>query len=133
MFSLRKIGLLTDSEEGARALFQKLVLHLVKLKLRNAKEIRPCPGDWGIDVIVGELTIGACLIWQAKYFPNGVRDSQKAQIRDSFEQVVKKSKEKKFHITRWYLCIPCSLSGPETVWWEKWKKTKTKETEIEKA
>lgn len=130
MSYLRQLRINSRSEAGARASFQKLILYIVKLKNRNAKEIRPWPGDWGIDVIVGEFTSGTCLIWQAKYFPRSVGAPQKAQIRDSFSQLVEKSKEKRFDVKNWYLCIPVALSPPETVWWEKWRKKKTKETGI---
>lgn len=131
MSSLRQLEINSGSVEGARVAFQRLILHLVKLKNRNAREIRPCPGDWGIDVIVGEFASGACLIWQAKYFPNGVGDPQKAQIRDSFSQLAEKSKKKRFDVHKWYLCVPCALSAQETMWWEKWREKKTKETGIE--
>lgn len=68
------------SEEGARVLFQRLIASLVRLKYKDAREIRPSPGDWGIDVLVGKLT-GMSLIWQVKYFIDSVGDSQKKQIR----------------------------------------------------
>lgn len=131
MSLLRKLEINAGSEEGARPIFQKLILHLVKLKHKNARGIRAAPGDWGIDVFVGRFTSGTCLIWQAKYFVRGIGDSQKKQIRESFSQLVKKSKEKKFCINVWYLCVPCTLSGPETKWWENWSTNKTKETGIE--
>lgn len=109
------------SEDGARQLFQRLVASLVRLRYKDAREIRPCPGDWGIDVLVGELT-GVSLVWQAKYFIDGLGDPQKAQIRESFDQLMSRSKEKHFAVDVWSLCVPCSLSPDETRWWEKWKK-----------
>lgn len=114
------------SEEGARILFQNLVSSLVRVKYKDARQIRPSPGDWGIDVLVGELS-DYCLVWQAKYFINSVGDSQQKQIRESFEQLMLKSKENNFKVKIWTLCIPCSLSPKETKWWEGWsKKSSTK-------
>ena len=130
MINIRQLEIRAGTEEGARTLFEKLIVHLMKVRYKDAKLIRSARGDWGIDAISGELSSGTCIIWQAKYFINGINDSQKEQIRDSFKQVLKKSKEKGFKINTWYLCIPCSLSPEETKWWESWHKKKTKETNI---
>ena len=77
MINFRQLEINTGSEEGARSQFQKLIAQIVKLKHNDAKEIRAAPGDWGIDVYIGTLTSGSCLVWQAKYFMNGIGDSQK--------------------------------------------------------
>jgi hypothetical protein len=126
MLDLRQLEIHAGSKEGARPLFQKLILHLVKLKHRNARDIRPAPGDWGIDVLLGELTSGPCLVWQVKYFPDGIGKVQKREIGESFEQLVEKSKSENFKVNIWYLCVPCALSAPETKWWERWQKEQTK-------
>jgi hypothetical protein len=130
MIDLRQLEINAGSKEGARPLFQKLVLHLVKLKHKNARDIRPAPGDWGIDVLLGELTSGPCLIWQVKYFPDGIDDAQKQEIRKSFRQVYDKSVSEKFKVNIWYLCVPCILSTKETQWWEKWQKEQSEQTGI---
>jgi hypothetical protein len=117
-------------EEGARKLFQSLIADLIALKNKNAKEIRPSPGDWGIDVLVGDFTSGSTLIWQSKYFPTGIGKSQRDQIEDSFKTLVGKSKEKGFKVDGWCLCLPCDLSAEETLWWEGWSHKKNAETGI---
>jgi hypothetical protein len=122
MIDLTQLERNAGSKEGARPLFQKLVLHLIKLKYGNARDIRPAPGDWGIDVLLGELTSGPCIIWQVKYFPDGIGKAQQQEIRDSFKQVLGKSQSENFNLNVWYLCVPCVLSGPETKWWEKWRR-----------
>ena len=129
MIDLRQLEI-RAGEAGARELFPKLISNLVALKHKNAKTIRPCPGDWGIDVLVGELTSGSCLIWQVKYFSNGIKKPQKEQIEESFEQLVKKSSEKSFKVDAWHLCLPCNLSAEELRWWETWSKKKKDETGI---
>jgi hypothetical protein len=130
MIDLRQLEIYAGSKEGARPLFQKLILQLVKLKHRNARDIRPAPGDWGIDILLGELTSGPCLIWQMKYFPDSIGKAQKQEIRDSFKQVFDKSASENFKVDVWYLCVPCVLSAPETQWWEKWEKEQTALTGI---
>jgi len=110
----------SGSEEGARILFQRLISSLVHLQYKDAREIRPAPGDWGIDILVGKLTVKS-FIWQAKYFLDGLGDSQKDQIRKSFNQLMTKAKENNFVVDVWTLCIPCSLSPEENQWWENWK------------
>ena len=128
--NIRQLEIQAGTVEGARTLFEKLIVHLMKVQYKDAKRIQSERGDWGIDAIKGELSSGTCIVWQAKYFINGIDEPQKKQIRNSFEQVVKKSKEKGFKINTWYLCIPCSLSPEATKWWESWHKKKTKETNI---
>jgi hypothetical protein len=130
MINLRQLEVDSGSVEGARSLFQKLILHLVKLKHKTAQDVRPCPGDWGIDVLVGQLTSGTCLIWQVKYFMDGIDDGQKTQIKDSFKQLIEKAQKEKFKVDVWYLCVPCVLSNKEIKWWETWGAEKTAETNI---
>jgi hypothetical protein len=130
MLNLKQLEVDSGSVEGARASFQKLVVHLVKLKHGNAIEVQPAPGDWGIDVLVGTLTSGTCLVWQAKYFMDGIKAPQKEQIDASFEQLVEKSKEQQFKVDAWQLCVSCALSPQAIKWWENWKKKKTAETGI---
>jgi len=117
------------SEDGARVLFQRMIASLIRIKFKDAREIRPCPGDWGIDVIVGELT-GVSMVWQAKYFIDGVGDVQKKQIRGSFKTLMTKAEENTFTLELWTLCLPCNLSTDETKWWEGWKKKNEKKYNV---
>ena len=78
------------------------------------------PGDWGIDVLVGDLN-GSVSVWQAKYFVQGVDSSQKNQIRLSFASAVRAAAKHGYVLDRWMLCIPASLDGPTTQWWQGWQ------------
>ncbi len=78
------------------------------------------PGDWGIDVLVGDLN-GRITAWQAKYFVNGVGRSQQQQIRDSFATVIAKAAEHGYTLERWVLCVPASMDTRTTQWWQAWK------------
>ncbi len=130
MRSFRQLEVDSGGIEGARAKFQKLAAQVVKLKHKDAVEVLAAPGDWGIDVLVGTLTSGTCLVWQAKYFMDGVKMIQRKEIDDSFAQLVKCSAEKEFKVDAWELCVPCCLSPPAITWWEKWKKIHADSTNI---
>ncbi len=129
MINLRRLEI-DSGEAGARDKFERLIGRLMKIRYPSASEIRPNPGDWGIDIYVGKFTSGRISVWQAKYFPKGIDDSQKDQIRTSFKQILDMSKVKGFKVKAWNLCIPCTLSGDEKIWWETWQKEKRKETNI---
>lgn len=62
------------------------------MKMLDAKS-----GDWGLDVIVGEID-EVISVWQAKFFIDGVGETQKEQIRESFKQVMKKAGEEGFTV-----------------------------------
>ncbi|MCU0849722.1 MAG: hypothetical protein MUC80_00405 [Candidatus Thermoplasmatota archaeon] len=130
MINLRTLENEPGGKEGARPLFERMIRHLLKIKHGDVTGIRPAPGDWGIDVIKGDFTTGNTMIWQVKYFVEGIGKSQKDQIRNSFEQVIKKAKLENFEIRVWTLCIPCLLSAKEKKWWEQWSKEKSNETQI---
>lgn len=109
------------TEAGARDKFEKICIEIFQEKFGPAaKEVEPSPGDDGIDVIVGDLT-DKPLIYQCKFFINGVGESQKQQIRESFKTVISKHP----NISSWYLCVPVGLNIQELQWWSTWK-SKTK-------
>jgi len=130
MINLKQLEIAAGSEEGARTLFEDMLSQLLKVKYPDAHRIRPSRGDWGIDIIHGELSSGTCVIWQAKYFMHGIGDSQRRNILDSFNTVIKASKTHDFKVNVWYLCVPCDLSTEEHKWWEKWSKSESKSTSI---
>ena len=101
----------------------------MKVRHRGARRVAANPGDWGLDIIVGELTedAQAIAIWQAKFFIDGVEATQQGQIRDALKQVMAKANEEGFRVESWTLCIPVSLDAAMTSWWDGWKKRKEKE------
>jgi hypothetical protein len=92
----------------------------------TATDVRPDPGDWGIDVFVGSL-VDRISIWQSKYFYTEIGNSQKAQIRESFASAMKHAEDEGYEVESWTLCVACELSAPERRWWD------TKKREWEKA
>jgi hypothetical protein len=115
------------TEEGARVRFAQLVVDVVKVLHGNVRDIRANPGDWGIDAFVGTLDEGeSVMVWQSKFFINEVAKAQQTQIDESFASCMKAA-EREGHVVRaWTLCIPRSMDGPTTKWWEGWRKEQEK-------
>lgn len=116
----------TGSVDGARADFEQMMTQLVAAVLPGVRSITANPGDWGIDAFVGSLAGSSVAIWQAKYFIDGVDDSQKKQVRESFASAVKAAADNGYTLDSWVLCIPASMDAPTTKWWDGWKSRQSK-------
>lgn len=127
--SFRAHDVRTGTVDGARADFQQMVVQLVGARYRGARSIKPNPGDWGIDCFTGQLD-GVIVVWQAKYFPDGVTKSHQQEIRDSFSAAVTAAQREGFAIQRWILCVPSSMDAPTAKWWDGWRKRQERETGI---
>lgn len=104
---------------GARDKFEDLAAHLVKAHEPRADKVRIHQGDGGIDVYVGEVSDPSGIeVYQCKFFAQGLKDSQKAQIRNSFKQCHENTN---FKLKKWTLCLPIDLSMEEKIWFENWK------------
>lgn len=94
--------------EGARKYFEQFVFEFLRIKYdfhSSIKQVREAPGDWGIDVIRGNFN-DQNIIWQCKFFLDKIGQTQKGEIRKSYESVLKKSREKKSllsYLFIWYL------------------------------
>lgn len=119
----------SGGKEGARTTFQRLIAQLVALSYKGVKMLDAKSGDWGLDVIVGEID-EILSVWQAKCFVDGVGETQKNQIRESFSQVMKKAQEEGFSVDVWTLCIPVDLDPDVLKWWTGWKKRLEKEHDV---
>jgi hypothetical protein len=117
----------TGSKDGARARFQQLIAQLVRLKYPVVRQVEPHPGDWGIDAFVGELN-GKMVVWQSKFFIDGIAKDQEGQIREAFNSAVSKAKEHGYRLSGWVLCIPVHMDPEATKWWDGWKRRKSGET-----
>jgi hypothetical protein len=113
-------------EEEARARFERMVSACVRLQHPTVRNLRPAPGDWGIDAFIGDLD-GRISVWQAKFFINSIANTQQRQIRDSFAQLMGKAAEESFAVEFWMLCIPILLSAEEAKWFDAWRKRRQKE------
>ncbi len=102
-------------EAGARDIFEKICIELFQKTFENAYAVQASPGDDGIDVLVGDLT-GEISVYQCKYFIDGIGNSQKTQIKDSYKTVTEK-----YTVKEWYLCVPCLFTVDNHKWWSDWK------------
>ena len=116
----RDFGYLRDKygDAGAREVFEKICTHLLQAQYgEDAHNIRVSRGDAGIDILVGDFQ-SPIDNYQCKYFIDGIGNSQKTQIKDSFERAIH---AKDYSMRKWTLCVPCSLSSSEFKWWSEWK------------
>jgi hypothetical protein len=114
---------------GAREDFEQMLAMLVAASYPGARLIAANPGDWGIDVLVGELS-GLVVIWQAKYFWPAVTKTRQAAIRDSFHSAVASARRNGYRVRRWVLCVPSSMDGPTAKWWDNWRARQQRETGV---
>ncbi len=103
---------------GAREQFEKLCAQLISSRYPNARSVRADGGDGGVDVFVGDQAdpVGIT-VFQVKYFPNGLKESQKRQVRESFRQCRDNAR---FALREWILCVPLDLSQDEVAWFSQW-------------
>ena len=106
--------------DGAHADFEQMLALLVQATRGEAHLVFANQGDWGIDVLVGNLR-GQVTIWQAKYFVRGFGESQQGQVRDSFAAALKAASEQGYEVARWILCLPTSMDKRATRWWQGWQ------------
>ena len=119
----KKLAVGPGGVDAGRSLFEDLTIDLVGVLHPGCRSVRASPGDWGIDAYVGQLEPGGAVhIWQAKFFPDGIDDAQKAQVREAYGKALKAAKEHGHTVASWTLCVPCVLSGPETTWWNGWRR-----------
>lgn len=109
--------------EGARSIFEKICTQLLQARHgADAHNIRISQGDGGIDILVGDFN-SPIENYQCKFFIDGIDDSQKTQIRESFNRAINSTDYK---MKQWILCVPCELSAKEFSWWSEWKGKKKK-------
>jgi hypothetical protein len=106
---------------GAREKFEDLAFDLIRAEEPQAQKVRVSQGDGGIDAHVNDLSDPCGVhIYQCKFFPKGLDDAQKGQIRDSFKRCRDSTD---FTLKRWTLCLPVDLSVEERQWFESWRES----------
>lgn len=97
--------------------FEDLCFHILKERFPGLgiRHVEGHAGDEGIDIFEGRLKGDPC-IWQCKHFPNGVRKSQKDQVRKSLRIALKHSKPR-----LWVLCIPVDLDAKAHRWFQRFQ------------
>lgn len=105
---------------GARAAFEDACESLFKVIYKNEPvgQVKVNKGDGGIDIFIGELGVKPIIVIQCKFFLESFGNSQKSQIRSSFETVIK---SEKYEVKQWVLCIPRIIDIDENSWWFNWR------------
>jgi hypothetical protein len=112
--------------QGAAEDFEQMLGLLVQATYGGAHLVYANPGDWGIDVLVGDLN-SRVMIWQAKYFIREFKDPQKRQVEESFRSAMSNSRRRGYTVDRWILCVPISLDPLTTQWWQRWQAERERE------
>lgn len=102
-------------DAGAREIFEKICVELFQRKFENAYGVQAKTGDDGIDILVGDLD-KEIIVYQCKYFIDGIAEAQKGQVREAYKTVTKK-----YNVKEWYLCVPILLTIDNHKWWSEWK------------
>lgn len=103
---------------GAREKFEDLCTHLIRSEHPQLERVRIVRGDGGIDAHEGEMgSTDAIDVYQIKFFPAGIGDSQKNQLRESFKSILQTTK---ITVNNWTLCLPVDLSIEEKTWFAGW-------------
>ena len=114
---------------GARDDFEQMLAMLISAIYPGARAIAANPGDWGIDVLLGELS-GLVIIWQSKYFWPAVTRSSQAQIRESFDSALAAAERNGYRVRRWVLCVPASMDPDTARWWDRWRARRQRDTGV---
>ncbi|TQS40016.1 serine/threonine protein kinase [Cryptosporangium phraense] len=114
---------------GARDDFEQMLAVLIGAIYPGARAIAANPGDWGIDILLGELS-GLVVIWQSKYFWPSVTRSAQAQIRDSFDSALASAERNGYQVAQWVLCVPSSMDPATARWWDRWRARRQRETGV---
>jgi hypothetical protein len=103
---------------GAQEKFEEMTVQLIRSKHPIARCVRIVRGDGGIDAHDGSLADPDGVdVFQIKYFPVRIDESQRNQIRESFKRV---RNNKDFKAKSWTLCIPIEMSLDEQRWYDEW-------------
>lgn len=112
---LRMTALYQRLKELDSKSFEQLGFQLLRERhpSANIRRVEGASGDQGVDAFQGDLEDGPT-IWQFKSFPNGIKKSQKQQIRDSLKAAVKN-----FAPRRWILCINIDMDIQAHKWFQR--------------
>ena len=118
---------IAGGDAAARSRFEVLVGSLVALTRPGGYQIRGEGGDWGLDVVVGEIIPGETIaVWQAKWFPDHVRAAELRKITELFETAITKAAGIGYDINVWTLVVPKYLTPTERANWGKFKREQEK-------
>jgi hypothetical protein len=111
-----------------RQAFEDIAALILRAIVPGSRRVRVYRGDGGVDVYEGRYGVDAEVdVYQIKYFPSVWGDTQKQQIRDSYETARNNSD---FNLNRWFLCVPVRLTKEDIRWFDEWRRKQDKPIEI---
>lgn len=94
---------------------ESVLATFISLEERNAIKIRPSRGDGGIDLIV-YLDAETVDIYQIKKFAENLKNSQKAQIENSWQELSATIAVLQVKINSWHLVMPLDPTNENLRW-----------------
>lgn len=94
---------------------ESVLATFISLEERNAIKIRPSRGDGGIDLIV-YLDAETVDIYQIKIFAENLKNSQKAQIENSWQELSATTAVLHVKINSWHLVMPLDPTNENLRW-----------------
>ena len=94
---------------------ESVLATFISLEERNAIKIRPSRGDGGIDLIV-YLDAETVDIYQIKKFAENLKNSQKAQIKNSWHELSATTAVLHVKINSWHLVMPLDPTNENLRW-----------------
>lgn len=94
---------------------ESVLATFISLEKRNAIKIRPSRGDGGIDLIV-YLDAETVDIYQIKKFAENLKNSQKAQIENSWQELSATTAVLHVKINSWHLVMPLDPTNENLRW-----------------
>lgn len=107
--------------------FEQLVTALLKARYPelDIRHIDGQGGDGGADILCEDPVDGRT-IWECKAFRNGVKNSQKEQIKNSL-----KTAYRNYAPRKWILCLTVDLDPAAFRWWQNLRKSYESKVELE--
>ena len=104
-------------------IFEEICDKVIKRHHPFSYRVEGSSGDDGIDIFCGEIDKNKrssdeskLYVWQVKFFPYGIKPSQRQKIKASIERVIN------LHNPEfWTLCVPINLTIDEQIWFSNFK------------
>lgn len=119
---------LRSLQPGPEHCFDHVAALILRETIPEARKVRVHQGDEGVDTFTGKWGEGGELdVYQIKYFTAKWSDSQKQQIRDSYNR----AKENiNYRLNNWFLVVPTNLTAQDYRWLDGWRKEQLHQIEI---
>ena len=115
-------------QPGAEHNFEHVVSEIFRATLPGAKQVRVYRGDEGVDTFTGDWgSSGQLDVYQMKFFTDKWGDSQKQQIKASYQ---KAAENKNYNLKTWTLVVPARLTASDHKWYSEWKEGKPHTIEL---